>query len=217
MLLVEGGYCPEVFHQCLDYEPERGSLPSARCRRYAEPAECASARVPMRFCIDRVEYSATEAELPDNRQSLLDATQACQSTGKRLCRDDEWTFACEGEAMQPYPYGFALNDSACGTGRTDLMDSRGKLSDHRRVRGSLERCASPFGVRDLAGNLEEHVVRAELPADVRRLPREQSVLKGAWWQPGDHRCRAGQTAHDQFYKGTETGFRCCKQPAAGAT
>jgi hypothetical protein len=35
------------------------------------------------------------------------------------------------------------------------------------------------------------------------------VQKGNWWQPGKHACRDAQYGHDRFYKGTETGFRCC--------
>ena len=35
------------------------------------------------------------------------------------------------------------------------------------------------------------------------------VQKGNWWQPGKHACRDAQGGHDRFYKGTETGFRCC--------
>jgi hypothetical protein len=36
------------------------------------------------------------------------------------------------------------------------------------------------------------------------------VQKGAWWHPGKHACRDAQGGHDKFYKGTETGFRCCR-------
>jgi hypothetical protein len=39
-------------------------------------------------------------------------------------------------------------------------------------------------------------------------------MKGAYWQPGRNFCRAAQTAHDRYYNGTETGFRCCSDPAA---
>jgi hypothetical protein len=37
-------------------------------------------------------------------------------------------------------------------------------------------------------------------------------MKGAFWQPSRNFCRAAQTAHDRYYNGTETGFRCCSEP-----
>jgi hypothetical protein len=63
---------------------------------------------------------------------------------------------------------------------------------------------SPFGVFDLAGNLEEFVT-----IDGSSPPRP--AMKGAYWQPGRNFCRAAQTAHDNLYRGTETGFRCCSE------
>jgi len=211
MVLVRGAFCPEVRQECLEYEAGRGSLPQPRCKVYEQPAKCLEReRVPMRYCIDRLEHAAAGSALPENQQSLADAIRTCSAEKKRACLDDEWTFACEGELMVPYPYGFVLDAAACETGRTDLMDEHGRLADHRRPRGNLERCASPFGVKDMAGNLEEHVLRNGLRGSVAALRAADTVMKGAYWQPGDHRCRAGQTAHDQYYKGVETGFRCCR-------
>ena len=40
-------------------------------------------------------------------------------------------------------------------------------------------------------------------------PGSVVVQKGNWWQPGKNACRDSQPGHDRFYKGTETGFRCC--------
>jgi hypothetical protein len=211
MVLVGGAFCPDVRHECLEHEAGRGSLPQPRCKVYREPATCLVARrVSMRYCIDRLEHAAAGAVLPENRRSLADAARTCSAEGKRVCLDAEWTFACEGARMLPYPYGFVLDETACGTGRTELMDEHRRLADQRRPRGNLERCVSPFGVLDMAGNLEEHALRTSLPVGIRALRAADTVMKGAYWQPGDHRCRAGQTAHDQYYKGVETGFRCCR-------
>ena len=76
------------------------------------------------------------------------------------------------------------------------------LRDLRAPSGSYERCVSPFGVADLSGNLEEFVtIDGSTPA--------RPAMKGSYWQPGRNFCRAAQTAHDMYYNGTETGFRCC--------
>ena len=37
----------------------------------------------------------------------------CSNQGKRLCTEDEWTFACEGEEAWPYPYGYTRSQDMC--------------------------------------------------------------------------------------------------------
>ncbi len=203
MVLVEGRYCPDVEQRCLRWMDPPGRYHEFRCAKYAEPATCRSAeRVAMRFCIDRDEYTAPGESLPMNDQSFSDAVATCQSLGKRVCRESEWNFACEGEEMRPYPYGFSRDASACNADHTDLVDDAGKLKDRRAPSDAYPRCTSPFGVRNLSGNLEEMVA-----IDGASPPRP--AMKGAYWQPSRNFCRAAQTAHDAVYHGTETGFRCC--------
>ncbi len=202
MVLVEGEYCPEVKHHCKRWMDPKGPYHHFRCAEYEQPARCKSARVKMRFCIDRDEYTAAGSSLPANNQSLTDAARTCAAEGKRVCRESEWNFACEGEEMRPYPYGFSRDASACNADHTDLVDKEGKLKDRRAPSNAYPRCESPFGVRNLSGNLEEMVAR-DGPGPMR------PAMKGAYWQPSRNHCRAAQTAHDQYYHGTETGFRCC--------
>lgn len=203
MLLVEGRYCPKVEQRCLRYlDSKEGRFGGFRCAEYA-PSRCLSAeRRRMRFCIDRDEHVAEGESLPQNHASLRIAEKACASEGKRVCRESEWNFACEGEEMLPYPYGLSRDESACNADRKDLVNAEGKLRDHRAPPGSHPRCVSPFGVRDMAGNLEEMVAR-DGPGPT------APAMKGAYWQPSRNHCRAAQTKHDAWYHGPETGFRCC--------
>ena len=67
----------------------------------------------MRFCIDRFEYPNRKGEFPVIYVNWNESTQICASTGKRLCTEEEWTFACEGEDALPYPYGFDRDAAAC--------------------------------------------------------------------------------------------------------
>jgi formylglycine-generating enzyme required for sulfatase activity len=84
----------------------------------------------------------------------------------------------------------------------DIVTDAGELRDLRAPPGTHPRCASPFGVYDMTGNLEEFVaIDGSLPV--------RPAMKGAYWQPSRNFCRAAQTAHDRYYNGTETGFRCC--------
>ncbi|MCC6216816.1 MAG: SUMF1/EgtB/PvdO family nonheme iron enzyme [Polyangiaceae bacterium] len=203
MVLVEGDYCPDVLHRCRRYMDPPGRYEEFRCAEYAQPATCRSKeRVHKRFCIDRDEYTPPGQSLPANFQSWTRANQVCRSLGKRMCMESEYNFACEGEEMRPYPYGWKRDSTACNADHQDVVGSDGKLIDRRAPGGSYPRCESPFGVRDLAGNVEEFVT-------IDRAGPPQPAMKGAYWQPSRNFCRAAQTAHDQYYNGMETGFRCC--------
>jgi len=202
MLLVEGDYCPNVQLNCKRYLDAPGRYEKFRCAEYG-PSTCLSKQKKhMKFCIDPHEYVPPGSPLPENFKSFTHAEKTCQSLGKRVCRESEWNFACEGEDMRPYPYGFKRDAGACNADRRDLFGTSGKLRDLRAPPGAYPRCASPFGVLDMAGNLEEFVaIDGKGPA--------RPAMKGAYWQPGRNHCRAAQTAHDRYYNGTETGFRCC--------
>ncbi|MCA9644055.1 MAG: SUMF1/EgtB/PvdO family nonheme iron enzyme [Myxococcales bacterium] len=204
MVLVEGEYCPEVKQHCLRYMDGPGRYEQFRCAEYAQPAKCTSNyRVSMRFCMDRDEYAEAGESRPANFKSFNDAKKTCSAQGKRVCAESEWNFACEGEEMRPYPYGFKRDPEACNADLQDIVDTeKGKLYDLRAERGSHPKCESPFGVRDMSGNLEEFVA-------IDGTANSRPAMKGAYWQPGRNFCRAAQTAHDSYYNGMETGFRCC--------
>ncbi|HYQ16384.1 MAG TPA: SUMF1/EgtB/PvdO family nonheme iron enzyme [Polyangiaceae bacterium] len=202
MVLVEGDYCPKVQLNCKKYLDPKGRYEQFRCAEYG-PSQCLSKeRRHLRFCIDRTEFAEAGETLPANHRSYTHGEKACAAQGKRMCRESEWNFACEGEEMRPYPYGFTRDASACNADRIDVVSPEGKLRDLRAPGGSFARCKSPFGVMDMAGNLEEFVAM-----DVKGPV--QPAMKGAYWQPSRNFCRAAQTAHDRYYNGTETGFRCC--------
>ncbi|MFC1641424.1 formylglycine-generating enzyme family protein [Myxococcota bacterium] len=207
MVLVVGDYCPKVFHRCLSQaDPEGSALHGQRCAEYKSSPRCLSPqRTPLRYCIDRDEFVSPGESLPQNSRTFAQAQQACGKTGKRLCSESEWTFACEGEDLRAYPYGFVRQAGACNVDRTDLVSSDGVLRDRRALPGSHPECQSVFGVRDLSGNLEEYVVRDGTT--------DQPVRKGAYWQSGAHDCRASQPHPEATYSGVEVGFRCCADAA----
>jgi hypothetical protein len=203
MVLVEGEFCPEVKQRCLRREdPEDCVLRGLRCFEYENPSTCLSgSKKSMRYCIDREEYRARGALLAENFQSVEDAERECGAQGKRLCEEDEWVFACEGEEMRPYPYGFERSETSCNTDRTGLVTSSGELKDLRVTKEEVPGCLSPFGVHGMSGNVEEFVVR---PGS------DRAFRKGAYWQPGANHCRARPSQGRRDYQGMETGFRCCK-------
>ncbi len=172
----------------------------------------------MAFCIDRYEWPNRAGAMPMVMVNWVQAAAHCQSVGRRLCTEDEWTFACEGEDMLPYPHGYDRDESACNI---DLLARRyDRVALHRggavaaaevlRVwmgtpSGSRPQCVSPFGVFDLTGNVDEWTV------SMTGVPY-RSALKGGWWSRVRTRCRPVTRAHYEHFSYYQIGFRCCADP-----
>ncbi len=206
MVLVEGEYCTEVSQVCARWLDDE-TLPFARCAEYRSPSHCVGSRVHERFCIDRYEYTPPGQDLPLNYQSFSKAGALCASLGKRLCTESEWNFACEGEDMRPYPYGFA-REAKCNQDREDLYEvnpHRQILADRRERSDARPECVSAFGVYNMAGNMDESVTRE----GSEQMAPFRNALKGGWWMAARNRCRPATTAHDDYYNDIQVGARCC--------
>jgi hypothetical protein len=179
---------------------------------------------PMNFCMDRFEYPNQKGEYPVIMANFREAEKLCQTEGKRLCDEAEWTFACEGAEATPYPYGYVRDAEACivdqkwrpYNGRAMMpRDGPAAMCEMDRLwqgvaSGSLPRCRSPFGVYDMTGNVDEwtHSVReGERP----------SILKGGYWGPVRTRCRPSTRSHDENHAFYQQGFRCCADVGTPAT
>ncbi len=227
MALVAGDHCRAVAQPCLEQlSANDGGADENRCARF-DASKCVStAPEPrkMRFCMDRYEYPNKVGELPMTLVSWTDAERICQSHGKRLCTESEFTFACEGEAMLPYTYGHERDAKKCNidkpyqTPQKHLLPyeqclanascaAEFKRVDGREPIGSHPECVSPFGVYDLNGNANEWVSQPWKDA-----PRRFGI-KGGWWGPVRNRCRAITMSHGESYLGYEVGFRCCQDAA----
>jgi sulfatase modifying factor 1 len=223
MVEVEGDYCPIVEQRCLRWLDADTKLRCAEFEKSAAMGRCALRTQPKHFCIDKYEWPNRAGVLPAYMASFRDATTACESQGKRLCDDTEWTLACEGPDRQPYPYGsgFARDDSACNIDKPylwprperifnpDTQDDELARLDQREPSGARASCVSPYGVHDMVGNVDEWVVNAS------QLGRPHlSGLKGGYWGPVRTRCRPMTTAHDESFRYYQIGFRCCSGPAS---
>ncbi len=205
MILISGNYCPNPVHNCLKWmDPADSPYHDYRCAQYKEPATCNGARADKKFCIDREEYQKEGDTLPLAHQSWTSAGAICTTQGKRLCLESEWQFACEGEEMRPYPYGFKRGDSTlCNIDRMDLGKPNAGLRDNRAPLSAHPQCLSPFGVHNMSGNVEEWVTQDQAVAP------QRSSMKGAWWLPGKNTCRARTIGHGEVYEGAQVGVRCC--------
>lgn len=208
MVLVEGSYCTDVRQDCQRWLDDE-TLPFARCAEYSHRSRCVGKRVSLRFCMDRREYTPPGEKLPKNNASFEIASQTCKSLGKRICTDSEWNFACEGEDMLPYPYGYERKP-VCNQDRTDLFEKNPRmqvLADRREPADGRPECKSPFGVENMTGNMDEPVAREGFENN----HPFRNALKGGWWMPARNRCRPATTAHDDYFKDIQIGVRCCDE------
>lgn len=215
MIEVVGDYCPSVEQRCLRWLDPDTKL---RCAEFAE-SKCTSKTIRKHFCIDKYEYPNKAGVLPEVMKTWYDAQNACKAQGKRLCGSSEWTLACEGQEHLPYPYGYERNADACNIDKPHLAVNEGALSnpatraaeaarlDQRVPSGSMESCVSPYGVHDMAGNVDEWVLNES------RTPY-QSGSKGGYWGPVRTRCRPMTVAHYELFSFYQLGFRCCANPGS---
>jgi formylglycine-generating enzyme len=171
---------------------------------------------PMHFCMDRFEYPNERNSYPVILVNFNEASDMCTEQGKRLCDEHEWTFACEGEEAQPYPYGYVRDTEACVIDNKWRPYNETAMSPRDGLRamneldrlwqgvasGSRPRCKSPFGVYDMTGNIDEWT------RGVRAWERP-SILKGGYWGPVRTRCRPSTRSHDENHTFYQQGFRCC--------
>ena len=170
-------------------------------------------------CMDRFEYPNRKNEFPIIMVSWYEARDACKTEGKRLCSEDEWTYACEGEEATPYPSGYSREAAECVNDRPWKKFDDQALMPRNTPRaaaeldrlwqgqpsGSRPSCKSKAGVYDMTGNIDEWTkssIAGERP----------SVLKGGYWGPVRTRCRPATKAHDESHTFYQQGFRCCADP-----
>jgi len=194
----------------------------ARCRTFdREKIASEVAKLPTKpldFCMDRFEYPNVLGESPVIVVTFREAESLCKKSQKRLCSESEWTFACEGEEVRPYPYGYTRDATACVVDRAWRPFTEGALQprDGTKAREELDRlwqgepsgsraaCKSPFGVYDMTGNVDEWTRTVKSTGYA-------SVLKGGYWGPVRARCRPATRAHNEDFVAYQQGFRCCAE------
>jgi hypothetical protein len=215
MVLVDGIYCPYVGHTCTKFLNEEHDV----CQKYAPDVLCEGRLTHRRYCVDVYEYPNLAGVVPAVMVDWNDARRACAVEGKRLCTVEEWEFACEGPQMWPYPYGTERDPTACNIDRTYTLPEMEAFSDPWKISeeverldkrvpsGSEPRCISPFGVRDMTGNVDEWVHNEKGKVDDKPY---RSTLKGGYWGPIRARCRPITSTHNEWFSFYQVGFRCCK-------
>jgi formylglycine-generating enzyme len=226
-LEVQGRYCTDLLHRCISGGKTHLGEPTGEpepyyCDGYQEGvARCLGPEEGKHFCIDEYEYPNQKGAIPMVMVSWYEAKRLCEGQGKRLCGDDEWTLACEGPERLPYTYGWQRDRTACNIDHRwikpndDILGNRhaaqatvqaeiDRLSQ-RVPSGSMPRCKSAYGVKDMGGNVDEWAVNVTLHGKP-----YQSIFKGGHWVGGArNRCRPVTARHDETTAYYAEGFRCC--------
>ena len=220
MVLVEGEYCSKVEQHCLKSWYDKSNKKTV-CEEFEPVSRCVGTRTKKRFCIDRYAWPNKAGERPEVMNRFNQAEVKCAAVGKRLCTESEWTMACEGPEMKPFPYGYVRDTNIC---HGDVMWDSPNMSKvaardpeelarlWKGVRsGSQPRCVSDYGVYDLPGNTDEVVSSETFSSDFRG--KFDSVHTGGPWYKGvRNQCRPKIYTHDEGFYYYYLSFRCCAEP-----
>lgn len=157
-------------------------------------------------------FDAGDPDLPVSCVSWALAKTYCAAAGKRLPREPEWELAARGTLGYRYPWGNAF--AGCGGAITLVKDGSQRSCGKRPAKvGTRPYGASPYGVLDMSGNVEEWVADwyAETAAELSPLAGASHVLRGGGWLSPPSLSRATSRNWGSVREaGPNVGFRCAR-------
>lgn len=160
-------------------------------------------------------YDLGDPALPVSCVSWTNAHAYCVAVNKRLPREAEWEMAARGSSPIKYPWGGGTA-AGCGAAVTLASDAsqRSCAGKNRPARvGSHVGGASPFGLYDMSGNVEEWVADwyHESVADLSPRAGASHVLRGGGWlsRPSDAKTTSRNWGSAREM-GPNVGFRCAR-------
>ncbi len=220
MQLVSGDYCTDVEHSCQKSWFDKSNKKTV-CELFEPKSSCVGKKEPKRFCIDTYEWPNKKGERPEVMNRFHQAQIKCAAVGKRMCTESEWTMACEGPQLKPFPYGYTRDTNKC---HGDMMwdgpdmkkvaqrdpDELARLWQGVRS-GSQPECVSDYGVADLPGNADE-VVASETFEEGWKGKFDSVHSGGPWYKGVRNQCRPKIYTHDEGFYYYFLSFRCCAEP-----
>ncbi|MCL2825547.1 MAG: formylglycine-generating enzyme family protein [Polyangiaceae bacterium] len=215
MKLIDGDYCTEVDQKCAVewFAPQNKKRV---CEQFEQNTRCVGTKVHKRYCIDTYAWPNQAGVRPEVMNNFYQAQVKCAAVGKRMCTETEWTFACEGPEMKPFPYGYVRDPRKCNSDHKwddPKMTKIAKRDPTELARlwrgvpsGSQPHCVSDFGVYDLPGNADEVVASEKTNA-----PFSSVHTGGPWYSGVRNQCRPKVYTHDEGFYYYYLGFRCCAE------
>jgi formylglycine-generating enzyme required for sulfatase activity len=137
--------------------------------------------------------------LPWTTISFYQAAAVCTRSGKRLCIDAEWIWACQnGPRFSTYPYGADYD----GGDEAGVDCWTNTLMTGRQLTGSASACHTETGIYDLSGNATEWTSQTSISAATGRGGFYANIGTAATCLSVEVRAPAEQYS-------ANTGFRCC--------
>lgn len=188
-----------VWSEAAGLEFTRTEITVAQFRACAEAGACRRQQFETTEDTDLCNYGqADRDDHPMNCVSWYAATNYCAWTGGRIPSFLEWSAEATRRGQQRFPWGDEAPscDLANFAARSvDGKDLRGCGRDHTWAVGSAPRGASPAGLLDMVGNVEEWVDRPDPVFDSATYPERSDVPDWMGSQPnpatGPPRAMAG--------------------------
>ncbi len=219
MQLVDGDYCGEVQHTCKKSWFDKSNKKTI-CEVFEPTAKCVGKRAHRRYCIDTYEWPNVKGERPEVMNRFYQAEVKCAAIGKRMCTESEWTLACEGPEMKPFPYGYVRDATKCNGDHmwdSPNMEKVAQRDPDELARlwtgvrsGSQPQCISDYGVADLPANTDEVVANEQPPGH--RAKFDSVHTGGPWYKGVRNQCRPKIYTHDEDFYYYFLSFRCCAEP-----
>jgi sulfatase modifying factor 1 len=198
MVRIEGLYCTDLRQKCIK------KLDKKRCKEFDKSATiCKGKELKLSFCMDKEEYTDSDSDIPVHNITFVQAENLCKAEGKRLCKENEWNLACEGNERSPISYGWERHSELCNIDIVKNLGRVGHLVDHARSINDFPGCISSYGIHNLNGNVDEWILR---PGGSGMY---KGMLSGGWWAGVRAACRPKTTEHYNLYADIQTGTRCC--------
>jgi len=151
-------------------------------------------------------------EVPVAGVSWFDAEAYCTWIGRRLPTEAEWEYAAKGGDLRKWPWTGAFDAARANTRSGDPFEGPAPVD-------AFEAGASPFGLRNMAGNVAEWVADYFDPVIYRtRASRlhppgpergREKVVRGGSFRDGSHLVRVAARQPRMPTEVDETvGFRC---------
>lgn len=155
-----------------------------------------------------------EPQLPISCVPWTSAQTFCASVGKRLPTEVEWEMAARGTTPIRYPWG-GQSAAGCGAAVTLASDATQRSCSGKRPMkvGSHVMGASPFGIYDMSGNVEEWVADwyTETASDLSPRAGASHVLRGGGWLSAPSAAKTTSRNWGSAREmGPNVGFRCAR-------